>query len=229
MKKKYLYIVAVIAISCLSLISCNKDDDDIPTDLISATQQGTFTDVRDGNTYRWVRYGNLEWMADNFRYVINDQTKCLLYIKPDGKTNVDPEKYGRLYTYKGAEEACPEGWRLPTDEDWKNLEMIMGMSQSEANQQDWRGNIAKRMLTMSETKTDINVLLAGYYFPHMIMGMTGFRFISEKGYYWTATNDSGKGTDFYYFREFMFNNNGVRRQSTTSDYFMSVKYVRDAQ
>lgn len=73
MKKKYLYIVAVIAISCLSLISCNKDDDDVPTDLISATQQGTFTDVRDGNTYRWVRYGNLEWMADNFRYVINDQ------------------------------------------------------------------------------------------------------------------------------------------------------------
>lgn len=30
------------------------------------------------------------------------------------------EKYGLLYTYDAALKALPDGWRLPTDEDWKN-------------------------------------------------------------------------------------------------------------
>lgn len=229
MIKRYFYIIMVaLSICSLAFTSCS-DDDEVPTDQIDPSQQGTFTDERDGSTYRWVRYGNLDWMEDNFRYNMNDANNCLLYERHEDDQPVDPEKYGRIYTYAGAIAACPDGWRLPTDEDWKNLEMQMGMSASDANKEDWRGNIAKRMLSMYDTTTAINIRLAGYYFPHMVMGMVGFRFFSQKGYYWTSTVDTAKGEDFHYFREFMFNNTGVRRQSTTSDYFMSVKYVRDAQ
>ena len=32
------------------------------------------------------------------------------------------EQYGFLYTYEAALRALPEGWRLPTDEDWKALD-----------------------------------------------------------------------------------------------------------
>lgn len=226
MSKKIFYVLTAILLVCTFFSSCS-DDEEAPTDIISPTTEGTFTDERDGNTYRWVRYGNLDWLADNFRYNQNDASKSRLYEIEEKP--IDANKYGRIYSHTGAIEACPEGWRLPTDEDWKNLEEAMGMSSSDANKKDWRSNIAMRMMSMYETTTPINILLSGYYTPNMTMGLSGYRFYATKGYYWTASTDSEKGDNFYFFREFMYNNSGVRRQSTTNDFFMSVKYVRDAQ
>jgi uncharacterized protein (TIGR02145 family) len=34
---------------------------------------------------------------------------------------VDPEEYGRLYDWESANDACPEGWRLPTKEEFISL------------------------------------------------------------------------------------------------------------
>ena len=48
--------------------------------------------------------------------------------------------FGYLYSYEGALKAIPEGWRLPTDEDWKLLEETVGMSPNELNELNvWRG------------------------------------------------------------------------------------------
>lgn len=50
------------------------------------------------------------------------------------------EKYGLLYTLDAARKAVPEGWRIPTDEDWKKLEMALGMPASECDHlEEWRG------------------------------------------------------------------------------------------
>lgn len=226
MKAKYQMIIAMIAMVCLSFTSCS-DDDEAPTDAIAPSNVGTFTDERDGETYNWVQYGNLQWMAENFRYNLYDEATCRLYTKD--KNEVDANKYGRLYTQKGAQAACPEGWRLPTDEDWKNLEMQLGMSAADADKMDYRGNIAKRMLSEYDNKPAINIILGGYYTPNMAMGMTGYRFMGSKAYYWTASTDSDKGDNFYIFREWIAGNSTVRRQSTANDFYMSVRYVRDAQ
>ena len=46
-----------------------------------------------------------------------------------------------LYTYEAALQAIPEGWRLPTDEDWEKLERALGMSAAELDKtNEWRGN-----------------------------------------------------------------------------------------
>lgn len=51
------------------------------------------------------------------------------------------EKYGFLYSLDAARAAVPEGWRLPTDEDWKKLEKALGMPGGEIDLLDkWRGN-----------------------------------------------------------------------------------------
>jgi uncharacterized protein (TIGR02145 family) len=39
----------------------------------------------------------------------------------------DLETFGNLYTYEQALALAPEGWRLPTDEDWQKLEQAMGI------------------------------------------------------------------------------------------------------
>ena len=51
------------------------------------------------------------------------------------------EKYGLLYTYDAALKALPDGWRLPTDEDWKKLETELYMDGDELGLlEQWRGN-----------------------------------------------------------------------------------------
>ena len=50
------------------------------------------------------------------------------------------ETYGFLYSLEGARKAVPEGWRLPSDEDWKKLEKTLGMPDNELNAfEAWRG------------------------------------------------------------------------------------------
>ena len=46
------------------------------------------------------------------------------------------ETYGLLYnwfTVVDDRDVAPDGWHVPTDEEWKKLEMYLGMSQSEAD------------------------------------------------------------------------------------------------
>lgn len=227
--KKNLFTL-LLFVCGITFTSCSNDDD-ATTNNIPSTASGTYTDPRDGNEYKWVRYGKLDWMAENFRYDLNDETKCLVYDDEGEVGKLDEMKYGRLYTHSGAVEACPKGWRLPTDEDWKDLEKQQGMSSKDADNWDWRGNIALRMLSVYENKPEINILVAGYYTPHMVMGLRGSRYYGVYGYYWTSTvdNDQNKGSGFYIFRKFIYNSGQIFRQSTTDEFGMSVRYVRDAQ
>ncbi len=50
--------------------------------------------------------------------------------------------YGYLYNWYAVNDSrniAPNGWHVPTDEEWKQLEMYLGMSESETNNYGWRG------------------------------------------------------------------------------------------
>lgn len=225
--KNILTMLAMLFVAGMAFTSCSDDDDAAPTSKVPASAKGTWTDSRDGHTYHWVRYGNTDWMADNFKYNLNDEGRNWLYGDGSGRT-VNVEKYGYLYTYQGAVDACPDGWRLPTDEDWQKLEMALGMSSADAAKYNWRGNIAKRMVTLYGDSTDLNLMFGGYYNTGGAGGQEyGFR-MGALGYYWTASVDTTKGgSGFYFYREFIYNSDKVFRQSTSGSDYFSVRYVRD--
>ena len=85
--------------------------------------QGTFTDSRDGNTYKWIEIGNQIWMAENLNFHAN--SGCWVY--DNNPENADT--YGRLYNWETARNVCPDGWHLPSDNEWKELEVYLGISQ----------------------------------------------------------------------------------------------------
>jgi uncharacterized protein (TIGR02145 family) len=85
----------------------------------------SFRDARDGQVYGIAKVGNLTWMKENMRYDMRDESVC--YDDDD----VNCEELGMLYTYAGAWKACPTGWRLPSDNDWMDLERALGMPQNQ--------------------------------------------------------------------------------------------------
>lgn len=80
---------------------------------------GTLKDSRDGKVYKTVKIADQEWMAQNLNYKTgnswcydNDNAKC--------------QKYGRLYDWKTAMEACPAGWHLPSESEFEQLQSVVG-------------------------------------------------------------------------------------------------------
>ena len=69
-----------------------------------------FTDTRDYRVYHYTTVGGLDWMAENLAW---PEAGFSYYDSP-----VLDDIFGRYYTWHEARTACPEGWRLPTNEEF---------------------------------------------------------------------------------------------------------------
>jgi uncharacterized protein (TIGR02145 family) len=135
----------------------------------TCTETNILTDSRDGQTYPTVVIGNQRWMAKHLNVgtmltlniVSEIDGDCTGDSHPDNQTNneviekycfendaANCETYGGLYqwneamnyaTTPGAQGICPNGWHIPTDDEWKELEMTLGMTQAEADGFNDRG------------------------------------------------------------------------------------------
>ena len=99
--------------------------------------------------------------------------------------------YGRLYTWDAARQACESlgaGWRLPADEDWRQLAKPFGGMHDDASD---GGQSAFKAL-LSGGSSGFNAVLGG------ARSQTGeYGRLDAHGFYWTATAD-GTGTAVYY-------------------------------
>ncbi len=90
-------------------------------------QKQSFIDLRDGNEYLTVEIGNQVWMAQNVRYNSGEGTLV--------------ENNNLFYNWETACSACPDGWHLPSDDEWKSLELFLGMPIDEIDNLEARGSI----------------------------------------------------------------------------------------
>ncbi len=84
-----------------------------------------------GENYGIIQYeaGGLTWMTKNLNYELPDS-----WCYDEKDSNCD--QYGRLYTWEAAKRACRElgnGWRLPTDQEWRDLAKLFGGADDDAS------------------------------------------------------------------------------------------------
>ena len=89
----------------------------------------TLTDTRDGKTYKIEIRGDKAWMKNNLSYSLSTPKQCLLEDEGNCK------KFGRFYSHKEASKACPNGWHLPNDGEWRDY-------QKDQSKLDWN-NLGK--------------------------------------------------------------------------------------
>jgi uncharacterized protein (TIGR02145 family) len=114
-------------------------------------------DWNDGDSYATVQIRTQLWMAENLKvtkyrngdniptgYSYSDWGNLstgAYAVYDDNPANA--ETYGNLYnwyTVDDSREICPVGWHVPSDEEFQVLEIYLGMSAEEANQENHRGS-----------------------------------------------------------------------------------------
>jgi len=117
----------------------------------------------DGNIYKTIKIGSQIWMAENLKVAhyrngdkiqtghsdtdwVNLSTGA--YAVYDNNEN-NADTYGYLYNWYAVDDSrniAPKGWHIPTDEEWNELEIHLGMSQSVIGEFGWRdGNIGSQL------------------------------------------------------------------------------------
>lgn len=112
-------LVALLVLTCSAFATFGQDEFD--------HVMGTFTDPRDGQVYNTITFKKKigdavverTWFAENARYDVEGS-----YCYKD--TDAYCEKFGRLYNYAAANKACPEGWHVPTIDEWNYLFTFFG-------------------------------------------------------------------------------------------------------
>lgn len=209
---------------------------------------GTFTDSRDGKVYKTVIIGDQIWLAENLAYLpqvnkINEGGKTEEYYYVYGYNGSDAgqakqsssyKDYGVLYNWDAAKTACPEGWHLASDEEWKTLEIEMGMSQEDADKYNERGSIAGKLKdvnawtgSVNSNESGFSALPAGYLFYYKEGWECDSEFMlrGKNAKYWTSTPFE-TNADKAYFR-FFSDNNITYRRKTDKDQGYSVRCIKD--
>ena len=156
--------------------------------------------ITDGSGNSTFYTGSIWYAGDNGG--ASPTTGAFTYPGNDPANNA---KYGKYYdnlTITDARGICPTGWHIPTDDDWKALELFEGMSQADADNSGIpnRGTVAPKLLEGGYT--GLNFQLGGEMVLTSSTGpATYFPFGNDGGYgkYWTSTLLYGDGIHANYW------------------------------
>jgi len=206
-------------------------------------QTGTVTDI-DEITYQTLKIGEQWWMAENLRVTRynNGDAIPFLIIPEEWAATKTPafgyfandtsniKKFGLLYnwfTVDDKREICPDGWHVPSDQEWIQMEKALGMSTQESEKMTaWRGTIEGNKLKSAvfggNNSTGFSAVGTGYRHP------TG----SYKGQgtdndYWTSTVYYNAGIREGVLHGLLNNKTTIVRNHHTADYGFCIRCVKN--
>lgn len=161
----------------------------------------------EGYDYSTVLIGDQCWFSENCRYLPEvspssegSETDPYYYVYDyegstvsEAKATENYETYGVLYNWPAVmtEGICPIGWHIPSDEEWMELEMFLGMSEPEATDTGWRGSsLGNSMKSTSGWYSGGNGTNSSGFnaLPGGLRSSAGVNQISVMTYWWSSTD-----------------------------------------
>ena len=254
MKKQFVYLIACMLVP-LFLVSCEKDKgkEGVPEENIT---RDAVMDA-DSNMYDVVKIGNQVWMTENLRTTkYEDGTPIPLdtvgvpsrYCPNGNAANV--KKYGYLYNFRavmngaqgsetnpsGVQGICPQGWHVPSDAEWQELEsyVIDHLDPKNDNHMPAKGLASSEgWQTSTQRATPGNdpssnnfmgffAMPAGYLFINYDDGRyTSYEEFGRAAYFWSSTGND----NFARMRYICYDRQDI--YSDNSDGGCSVRCLRD--
>ena len=164
--------------------------------------------------YKKVTIGEQVWMAENLNYETASGSYC--YDNQDAMCKT----YGRLYTWSVAKSACPDGWHLPTRDEWKTLIAAVGGDYN---------IVGQKLKATTLWKTEDGITNEDTYgfsaLPGGIKSKFGGYFnVGEKSYFWSATYYNGYVA---YDLELVYGSAAAGLNGTDKEYAYSVRCLQD--
>ena len=178
--KIFIYQKVILAFVVMLFFSCNNNGL-----IVKAQETDNYTDQRDGKTYKTVKIGEQWIMAENFAYK-PEQGNYWTY--GDDTSNI--LKYGYLYDWETAKKVAPEGWHLPSLEEWKTLRKSLGGKRDVFK---YLGGTMEIVFKQMVIKEGFNAKFAGD-----IRDNGQFGNINLRTDFWSSTNGGENGP--YYYR-----------------------------
>lgn len=194
----------------------------------------------DGNLYNTVSIGNKVWMTEdlkttrfsdgspipmveNYDRWANLETPAYCWYNND---SLNRESYGALYNWHAveSEKLCPDGWHVPSDEEWIALESEFGgagkagMALKEAGTTHW-----KTPNTGATNESGFSGLPGGY------RSYTGtFNLMRISGFWWSASEKSWYGSSSsVIYRNLSYENQDFIRHIAEKTNGFSVRCVKN--
>lgn len=143
--------------------------------------------------------------------------------------------YGRMYNWYAVNDPrglAPEGWHVPSDEDWKICEKYLGISQSDVDKDGWRGepivgakfkessrNLWVISSNIANNASGFSALPGGQRYFKGDFGMLGTR-----ADFWSSTEYNNQEA---WIRELVRLDSGIARYNYDKRYGFSVRCLRD--
>lgn len=183
-------------------------------------------DQRDGRVYGTTRVGSQVWMAENLDYRTDSGS---VYYNNDSLSKSVNSAMGRLYVWGEAIKACPDGWHLPSDDEWEELERQIGMDDVEIDLDEWRGAEAWKLRQLGYAAWVEGANKATNEFGLSIIGSGSYsgslgRFEGKKYYanFWTASE-----TNKFFAISRVFHNDEIYRGEIIKNKYYSVRCIKD--
>jgi uncharacterized protein (TIGR02145 family) len=212
------------------------------------SKTGTFSDPLDGRIYKTIRIGKQVWMAENLnagRYRNGDPIPNVADDTKWGELTIggwcfynneskNENPWGRLYNWHAVNDPrglAPECWHIPTDEEWQELELHLGMGKHMVNITGWRGTMGGGKLKEAglshwhepnegaTNESGFTAVPGGY---RDVEG--GFYVLGASGYWWSSSEFT---RHFAWYRSLYFSSSKIHRTNSYEGDGFSIRCLRD--
>ncbi len=237
------------------LYCCNCSHENSGKMIETGNQSGYLTDVRDNQIYQTVLIDDQWWMAENLKFLPNVNPPVSdsgIYVygyygndKNEAKQTLNYQTYGALYNWTTAmalpniyntelwngsdsihQGICPDGWHLPSNSEWNNLELFLRISSELADSNNIASMIKSDTLWNyngnGTNETGFSALPSGFRYKEGL-----FDKINRYGYFWTSTQCMLSCDQSAVYRYLIFSDNEIHSSYPSKKSGLPVRCIKN--